>query len=146
MRMLAAALLASTLTAGCSEPAPAAIVYDSDACDHCRMTIAAPAFAAQLVTRTGKRYRFDDLACLAAFASSGRVAAQDIHSIWLNDHAHPEARVNVEDAVILVSERIKAPMNGHMAAFASRDDAAALRVAVGGTIGRWADIGKRAGL
>ena len=110
------------------------------------MTIAAPAFAAQLVTRTGKRYRFDDLACLAAFASSGRVAAQDIHSIWLNDHAHPEARVNVDDAFIVVSEQIRAPMNGHMAAFASRDDAAALHVAVGGTIGRWADIGKRGGL
>ena len=107
--------------------------------DHRRSGVRGPARH-----RTGKRYLFDDPGCLAAFAASGRVAA-DVHSIWLNDHANPETHVKAEDAFFVVSDRIKAPMNGHMVAFASRDDAAALHVTVGGTIGRWADIGKRGG-
>lgn len=145
MRTLAATLLVTALTAGCSRPAPGPILYDSDACDHCRMTIADPRFAAQLVTRTGKRYRFDDPGCLAAFADSGRVAAVDVHSIWLNDHANPETRVKAEDALFVVSDRIKAPMNGHMAAFASREDAAALQSAAGGRLERWTDLRKGGG-
>ena len=145
MRALAAILLAGALTAACSRPGPGPILYDTDACDHCKMTIADPRFAAQVVTRTGKRYVFDDPGCVAAFLASGRVAAADIHSVWFNDHRDPERRVAADDAMFVVSDRIRAPMNGRMAAFATREDADGLRTALGGSVERWADVTKRGG-
>jgi copper chaperone NosL len=139
------ALAATLAMLACAAPAPGVIHYDTDACDHCRMTIADPKFAAQLVTRTGKIYRFDDPACLASFVQAGRVEARDTHGIWLNDYAHPESRVTVTEAVFVVSDRVRAPMNGGAAAFASREAAAALQSSTGGRIERWADVLKRAG-
>jgi len=137
------AVLVSIVTSGCSAPAPVSFHYDSDACDHCRMTISQPAFAAQIVTRTGKVFRFDDPACLAAFTASDRIPARDVHSIWANDYAHPDVRVQVDDAVFVVSDGIRAPMNGQIAVFASRDDARALAARLGGRLASWADVKKR---
>jgi copper chaperone NosL len=145
VRALGAILVAAALTAACSRPGPGPILYDADACDHCRMTIADPRFAAQVVTRTGKRYVFDDPGCVAGFLSSGRVATADIHSIWFNDYANSDRRVAADDALMVVSDRIRAPMNGRMAAFGVREDADALRLALGGSLERWADVAKRGG-
>jgi copper chaperone NosL len=125
------------LIAACVRPAPARIHYGSDACDHCRMTIVDPAFAAQLVTRTGKTYRFDDPGCLVAFVTSGRVGEKDVHSAWLNDHDTPGSIVNARDAFFLASDRIKGPMNGHLAVFGSRSSAEAARQLWGGRIETW---------
>ena len=130
-------------TLACAGPQPGVIHYDGDSCDHCRMTISDPAFAGQLVTSTGKIYRFDDPACLVSFVTSGRVAPADVHSIWTNDHAHPDARIRAQDAVFVVSDRIRAPMNGKTAAFGSRQDAAALQVSVGGQLQSWTDLLER---
>jgi hypothetical protein len=46
---------------------------------------------------------------------------------------------------MVVSDRIRAPMNGRMAAFGVREDADALRLALGGSLERWADVAKRGG-
>jgi copper chaperone NosL len=82
-QLLASIAVATTLAMlACATPGPGAIHYDTHACDHCRMTIADPKFAAQLVTRTGKIYRFDDPACLASFVQSRQVAERDTHGIW----------------------------------------------------------------
>jgi copper chaperone NosL len=144
-RLLASVVIVVALaTLACATPGPGVIHYDADACDHCRMTITDPKFAAQLVTRTGRTYRFDDPACLASFVQSGQVAERDMHGIWLNDYAHPESRVASGDALFVVSERIRAPMNGGAAAFASRDAAKALQSSTGGRLEHWADILKRA--
>jgi copper chaperone NosL len=128
-----------TLSA-CSSAGPGVIHYDIDACESCRMTIADARFAAQLVTRTGKVYRFDDPGCVVAFLASNHIAATDVHSIWMNDYANPDTRVNANDAVFVVSDRIKAPMNGGMAAFATRASAASLQSTIGGVLRSWSEV------
>jgi copper chaperone NosL len=128
----------------CSAPGPAVLHYDIDACDRCRMTISDPSFAAQLVTRTGKVYRFDDPGCLVVFVASARVPAAQIQSIWVNDHEHPDTIVLVADAVFVVSDRIRAPMNGGTAAFQSMASATALQSEVGGRIESWRQVLRRA--
>jgi copper chaperone NosL len=57
--------LALTLFA-CGTPLdqPEPMVFDHVACDHCGMLVSDPRFAAQLVTREGDRYQFDDPACV----------------------------------------------------------------------------------
>lgn len=134
-------VLVATLAAfACTTPGPRAFHYDVDSCDHCRMTIADPRFAAQLVTRTGKIYRFDDPGCVVAFLAAHRLGEADVHSVWLNDHANPDTRVDARNAVFIVSDRIKAPMNGGMAAFGSRTEAAALQSTIGGLLRNWAEV------
>jgi copper chaperone NosL len=137
------ALLIAVTTMSCGQPGPGVIHYDSDACDHCRMTISDARFAAQLVTRTGQIYRFDDPGCLEAFLAAGRVDPAGIHSTWVNDHAHPDRMVSAGQAVFVVSDRIRAPMNGGMAAFAARADAARLQDAVGGELRAWSEASRR---
>jgi len=133
----AAVLPLMTLIVACQGPGPGPIHYGSDTCDHCRMTIVVPYFAAQLVTRTGKAYRFDDPGYLVAFVTSSQVPEENIHSIWVNDHDTPSSIVNVRDAVFVASDRIKAPMDGRLAAFATRASADAARSAWGGRIETW---------
>jgi copper chaperone NosL len=107
------------------------------------MTISDPRFAAQLITTTGKIYRFDDPGCLAAFIASQQVAPSAVHSIWMNDYAHPERTLRSEDAVLVVSDRIRAPMNGGIAAFASQAEARTFQASVGGVLDRWVEVAKR---
>ena len=133
-------LVAALATCACATPGPGAFHYDVDSCDHCRMTIADARFAAQIVTRTGKIYRFDDPGCVVAFLAANRVATADVHSIWLNDHANPDARVDARNAVFVVSDRIKAPMNGGMAAFESRAEAGSLQSTIGGLLLNWSEV------
>ena len=142
-RLVSVMLPALFATLGCAGAGPGVIHYDVDACDHCRMTISDPAFAGQVVMRTGKIYRFDDPSCLVSFVTSGHAGSAEVDGIWLNDHAHPEERIKAPDAVFVVSDRIRAPMNGRTAAFASRGDAAAFQASVGGQLQAWTDVLKR---
>jgi copper chaperone NosL len=132
-----AAVVGTLAAMGCSEPVPRAIHYGEDACDHCRMTIADPRFAGQLVTRTGKVFRFDDPRCLASFVAAAHVPSAAVHSIWLNDYRTPDSRVHADTAVFVTSDEIRAPMNGQTAAFAKRADAEALQSTVGGHLQSW---------
>ena len=128
------------LIAACQRPAPVQIHYGFDGCDYCRMTIVDPAFAAQLITRTGKAYRFDDPGCLRAFAASGRIPDHEIHSAWVNDHDNPGALLNVRAAFFVASEQIKAPMNGGLAAFPSAGSADKALKAWGGRVEMWDEV------
>jgi copper chaperone NosL len=128
------------LIAACQRVAPVQIHYGSDACDYCRMTIVDPAFAGQLITPTGKAYRFDDPGCLRAFATSGRIPDNEIQSAWVNDHDNPGSVLNVHAAFFVASEQIKAPMNGGLAAFPSRPSADTAQKAWGGRIEMWDEV------
>ena len=142
-RLASVMLTALLATPACGGRGPGVIHYDVDACDHCRMTISDPAFAGQLVMRTGKVYRFDDPSCLVSFMTSGHAASAEVDAIWLNDHAHPDGRIKATDAVFVVSDRIRAPMNGRTAAFSSHEDAAAFQSSVGGQLQAWTDLLRR---
>ncbi len=66
------------------------IVWDRQACDHCKMAVSDPAFAAQLQTEDGRVYDFDDPGCLFQFqdAERPRVHALYFHAMrgdeWLS--------------------------------------------------------------
>jgi copper chaperone NosL len=107
------------------------------------MTITDPAFAAQLVTRTGKVHVFDDIGDLAAFATEGRVPEEEIYGIWVNLFLHPADRVPVDDAVFLHSDRLRSPMSSGLAAFQSGASADSLRTEIGGEVLMWSDVLRR---
>lgn len=128
------------LVLGCSPRGPRDIRYGEELCDYCHMTISDPAFAAQLVTRTGKVHVFDDIGDLAAFVAEVRVPADQVYAIWANVFLHPGERVLVGDAVFLRSDRLRSPMSSGLAAFRSGEAADSLLAEIGGAILMWSDV------
>ena len=104
------------------------------------MTIAEPRFAAQLVTRTGKVFTFDDPGCLGAFVAAGRVPPSRVHSLWVNDFVTPDSLIDATRAVYLRVAGINTPMGSHVIATAPGARADSLRAALGGEPLRWEQV------
>lgn len=135
VRAAVAALLLGAAVA-CGRPGPTPVPVGTAACEHCHMTIADPRFAAELVTRTGKVFYFDDAGCLARFAGDGSVPADRIHSAWVTDFRAPGTLLSVQDAIFLRTDSVQTPMGSNLLAV-PRAAGDSLRAALGGTLLDW---------
>lgn len=100
-----------------TEPEP--IVLGKDACDFCKMSIANKNFGAEIVTKKGKTFKFDDTHCLIGFLDAGTVKDQDINEIYVVNFDEPHNFIVAKKAFYLSSEELKSPMGGNAAAFES---------------------------
>lgn len=141
IRLLAALLLILLASeAAACRPQPAAIEYGKEECTYCRMLITDSRYGAELVSRTGRLYKFDSIECLAAFYAEDRVPRQDVHSMWVTDFARPEHFIAAGEALYLRSPELRSPMGLNLTAFAKREDLEAARARYGGEEVRWDDI------
>ncbi len=115
---VAIALIGFLFLAGCN-PKPEKIAIGKDNCAECKMTIVDVKFAAEVLTKKGKVYKFDDTHCLAAFLERRGVELKDIHQTLFVDYNNPEEFINVESAEFVVGSQLKSPMGGNAAAFKS---------------------------
>jgi len=98
---------------------PEPIVFGEDQCHFCKMTIVDAKFGAELVTRKGKVYKFDDLACFLDYCKSGYEAEDDYAHRMVVDFAGNGTLIDATAALYVVSPEIRSPMNGQAAAFLS---------------------------
>lgn len=111
-----AALFLIALLASCSS-GPQPIRVGVDACGFCKMGIADQRFGAELITKKGKVYKFDDLHCLLEFKKTQTVKTEDMGSIYLVDYEKPHGFIEAEKAFLLKSDALRSPMGGNMACF-----------------------------
>lgn len=83
------------------------------------MTIVDQKFGAEVLTRKGRNYKFDDLHCLAAFDKEGTVPAADRAQVLFIDYETPHGFIDAKKAVLLQGGTLHSPMNGNIAAFAT---------------------------
>ncbi len=74
-------------------------------------------FGAELVTKKGKVYKFDDLNCFINFYHSGYEPIEDFTHKLVVDYANPGKLIKATDAFYLKSPEIRSPMDGQIAAF-----------------------------
>jgi nitrous oxidase accessory protein len=122
----------------CSAPHARDISYGREACAHCHMTISDPRFAGELVMSKGLIYTFDDIECLAGFASQNDGA--DIHSIWVNDFLHPEQRLDATRARYWQNPRFRSPMSSGLVAVKEGPESDSLAGVTGAVLQRWHDV------
>ena len=101
--------VAAALVVACSRPGPAPIAYGTALCAHCHMTITDARYAAELETRTGVIFTFDDPACLAAFAVQNVGAAAEARALWVSDFLHPGNMLPADSAAFLRSDSLPTP-------------------------------------
>jgi len=134
-----AAAVSVAMMVACS-PGPRAIHYGEDVCAHCHMPVADPRFAGQLVAVTGKVYVFDDVGCLAAFATTGPVQGDRVHSIVVNSFVTPDSTLDAAHAVYLRSDSLHTPMASGLAALRPGAEADSVQARLGGTLLSWEQV------
>ncbi|MBK9271350.1 MAG: nitrous oxide reductase accessory protein NosL [Saprospiraceae bacterium] len=100
---------------------PEPIQYGSDLCQTCKMGIMEKGFAAEIVTKKGKVYKFDDVGCQLLFLKSGAIKQEDCAHILVIKHGTEQDFVDVKNAIFLTGAKIKSPMNFNLACYHSDD-------------------------
>lgn len=108
------------LVVACSvKPEP--LQYGMDACYACKMTMMDNKYGAELVTRKGKVYKFDDMNCMLNFYHSEYESTEDFTHILVIDFANPEKFIDAQHALYIKSANIRTPMASGIAAFENEE-------------------------
>jgi copper chaperone NosL len=122
------------------EVTPKPIAYGKDLCDDCRMTIMDPKFGAEILTKKGRVYKFDDARCIAHFIKTGQIKEKDIKQVVFIDYNDQKNFMEANKAVFVVSASLQSPMNSNAAAVASTQVASNIVSEKGGKITTWENL------
>ena len=129
------ALLALSGTLSCSSSEIEPIKLNSDKCDHCKMTISDGRFGAELKTKKGRIYKFDDIQCLQDYRkeySSNEFVAFYVHSFPLKNELKDATK-----AFFVTHESLRSPMGGNTAAFENKAEAQSMADKLGVEAKTW---------
>ena len=96
---------------------PQAVKLGVDACNFCKMSIADNRFGAEIITKKGKVFKFDDMHCLLAFRKGDAINISDINTIYLINFDEPHNFIEAPKAFLLKSSELHTPMGGNIASF-----------------------------
>jgi copper chaperone NosL len=105
------------------------------------MTIVDPKFGAEIVTRKGKIYKFDDVHCIAGFLERRGVELAEVSQTLFVDYEDEHAFINVKDAEFVISSSFKSPMAGNAAAFKNKTAADKMSATIDGSrVTNWSTL------
>ena len=96
---------------------PEPIMLGQDACSFCKMSIADKRFGAEIITKKGKIYKFDDVHCVLGFMKANTINSNDIKETYLVNFDEPHNFIEAQKAFLLKSEELHSPMGGNVASF-----------------------------
>lgn len=112
--------------------------YGVDLCHTCKMGIVDRKFGSEIVTSTGKVYKFDDLGCMIRLMKSGAMDQQKYAHILVMDFEQENHLMDVEQTKFVFGEDVRTPMNFNTAAF--KDESSAqnfMRQGTGRKVADW---------
>lgn len=104
-------------TLSCQTDGPKPINLNSDSCDNCKMTIADGKFGAEVITKKGRVYKFDDVLCMRNYVDANDITK--MKSFYVNDYTKNNVLIPATTAHYLKGGNVHSPMNGNTAAFSS---------------------------
>ncbi|WP_425391108.1 nitrous oxide reductase accessory protein NosL [Ekhidna sp.] len=114
---------------------PKPINYGQDACVFCKMTIVDKQHAAQLVTKTGKAFKYDAIECMLNDLKEWE--HPEVTYYLVADYANPGVLTDASDAAYLISQEIPSPMGEFLTAFESAEKRNEVKKDVIGTALDW---------
>ena len=138
--MPVAVMLCSVIFLSACTVEPQPIRYGKDNCDFCKMTIVDQKYGAEILTKKGKAYKFDDTNCIVKYMASGEISNDNIQGTYFIDINKAGNLLLAETAVFLRSEKLHSPMAGNVATFENLLQAEAKQKELEGTILKWAEL------
>ncbi len=137
MKLFTLLLFSLLLLNGCTI-APQPIVYGTDGCHFCKMTIVDKLHAAELVTKKGKVYKFDATECMVNIQKT--MDTTTIKLFLTTNYSIPEQLIDATTATYLISENIPSPMGEYLSAFESKENAVETQKTKGGKLYTWPEL------
>jgi copper chaperone NosL len=137
----ASAALLAILLNSCSA-APEAIIAGEDNCYFCKMSISDVKYAAEIVTKKGRMYKFDDIHCLLSFTKAKMIEEEEVKDIYVSDYTGTHELVKANAAFLLKGGSIHGPMNGDVIAFNNKDSLKKMALQLNGTEVSWQELQK----
>jgi len=118
---------------------PQDIKIGKDACDYCKMIISDSRFSSEIVLKTGKVYKFDDVGCMINFFWEKGYSEKDIALFLVSDYKSGKL-IDATRAFYILNDNLRSPMSYNVAAFENADDAENFYNKNGGRILNWAEL------
>jgi copper chaperone NosL len=139
MKNLPGPLVILAILIACSTK-PEPLLFGKDPCFTCKMTLMDTKFGAEIVSRKGKVYKFDDMNCMIEFYHSGYEPAENIAQLLVVDYAKPGTLINAKTAYYIYSEAIHSPMASNVAAYSSGEELANYNKDLNGKTLGWEEL------
>ncbi|MEO6252304.1 MAG: nitrous oxide reductase accessory protein NosL [Ferruginibacter sp.] len=113
-----------------------------DNCNFCKMTISDVRFGAELVTKKGKVYKFDDTHCILNYLGMKDVESKNIRNIYFTNYSGSHQLIDVTNAMLLSATELRSPMGSNIAAFDNKDSLSVIQKLFNGFIVAWSNLYK----
>ena len=137
LKLLSLLFITLILTSCTIEPQP---IKMGDTCAFCIMGVADNRFGAELITKKGKIYKFDDAHCLLEFMKANTVPKEEQKSILFVDFEAPHGFLEAENAFLLKSVDLRSPMGSNIAAFKTLAQLKESQAKLGGDKVEWVSL------
>lgn len=138
MKMISLILITVLFLSCSNDPQP--LQYGKDACYTCKMTLMDKKFGAEIVTKKGKVYIFDDLNCMVNFYNSGYEPEENIAHLLVIDFAQPEKLIDTKHTFFVKSDKLRTPMASQVAAFEREEDYKKFKKEWNGILLGWGEV------
>ncbi len=138
MKMISLILITVLFLSCSNDPVP--LQYGKDACYTCKMTLMDKKFGAEIVTKKGKVYKFDDLNCMVNFYNSGYEPEENIAHLLVIDFAQPEKLIDTKHTFFVKSDKLRTPMASQVAAFEREEDYTKFKKEWNGILLGWGEV------
>lgn len=125
---------------GCNN-SPKELVYGSDGCHFCSMTIVDKQHAAQFMTKKGRTYSFDASECMLNHLKE--IDQTTVATFLVNDYETPGEIIDATKAIYLISKNIPSPMGEYLTAFANIESAKYAQEKNKGELLTWKEVQTR---
>jgi len=134
-------LLFCVFLSSCSS-GPDPIQPGKDNCEYCKMTVTDVRFGAEIVTKKGRVYKFDDSHCLLSYLKEKNLEQSALQDIYFTDFCNDHNLTKSGSALLLRSDQLKSPMSGNIAAFSNADSLKSVMNELGGSVITWNELNK----
>ena len=131
-------LLLSALSIFSCKIEPEAIRYGEDQCNFSKMNIIDKTHATQFVTAKGKQFKYDAIECMIREIS--RDLNQEIAIKLVSDFSSPGEMIPAEEAIYIISPKIKSPMGANLSAVKDQNQAEKLVEEFTGELYNWGSV------
>ncbi len=125
----------------CNVSDPQPIKLNKDKCDYCEMKISDGRFGAEVITKKGRAYKFDDIRCLKGYIKENSTTEFSGH--FVHDYSKSNVLIDATKAFYIEHSSLKSPMAGNIAAFQNKADADKLANKNSVKIKNWAEINQQ---